>query len=418
MNETTPQSSGTVNARRLVIISVLVAALGYFVDIYDLLLFSIVRIKSLKELGVGDALLLDQGVLLLNMQMGGMLIGGILWGILGDKRGRLSVLFGSIALYSLANILNGMVQDVNQYAVLRLIAGIGLAGELGAGITLVSEMMSSHKRGYGTTIVATVGLFGAVVAAFIASSFHWRTCYFIGGGLGLCLLLLRVSLYESGMFARLKASADVSRGNFFMLFQGRERVLKYLCCILIGLPIWYAIGILITFSPEFGKALGMPLDALPVAGESVKYAYIGLALGDLASGSLSQLWQSRKKVVYLFLLLTGLSIAAYFCFGGISLPMFYTCCGFVGFAVGYWAVFVTIASEQFGTNIRSTVTTTTPNFIRGTTVPITLAFNALKEPLGLSGAAIGIGVFTLLIAVACLIPLQETFGKDLDYLEH
>ncbi|PKL77367.1 MAG: MFS transporter [Candidatus Melainabacteria bacterium HGW-Melainabacteria-1] len=415
MNET-PSDPGSQTHSRLVIISIVVAALGYFVDIYDLLLFSIVRIKSLQDLGVSGEQLLSQGVLLLNMQMGGMLIGGVLWGILGDKKGRLSVLFGSIALYSIANLLNGLVQNIEQYAVLRLIAGIGLAGELGAGITLVSELMSRNKRGYGTTIVASVGLFGAVFGAYIASIFHWRTAYFIGGGLGLLLLLLRVSLFESGMYNRLKA-ATVTKGNFWMLFQQRERFLKYLCCILIGLPIWYAIGILITFSPEFGKALGMPVTALPVPGESVKYAYIGLALGDLASGLLSQLWRSRKKVVFTFLGLTGLSIATYFSFGGQSLTAFYACCGFVGFAIGYWAVFVTIASEQFGTNIRSTVTTSVPNFIRGTVVPLTLAVEASKGSLGLPGAAIAIGGVTLVIAALCLIPLEETFGKDLDYLE-
>ena len=407
-------SAGMPSPSRLIGISILVAALGYFVDIYDLLLFSIVRVKSLQSLGVPAEQLLDKGVLLLNMQMGGLLLGGIIWGILGDKRGRLSVLFGSIFLYSVGNILNGMVQTVDQYAWLRLIAGIGLAGELGAGITLVSEMMSKHKRGYGTTIVATVGLFGAVVAATIANSFDWRTCYFIGGGLGLGLLLLRVSLFESGMFSKVKESA-ASRGNFLMLFRPMPRLLKYLNCILIGLPIWYVIGILVTFSPEFGKAMGMQV--LPNAGEAVKYTYIGLALGDLASGTLSQLWQSRKKVVYLFLALTALTIAGYFAIAGISLSLFYLCCGLMGLAVGYWAVFVTIASEQFGTNIRATVTTTTPNFIRGTVVPLTLLFNSLKNPMGMNGAGIALGVFTLAVALLCLIPLQETFGKDLDYLE-
>lgn len=401
---------------RLVMISILVAALGYFVDIYDLLLFSIVRVKSLQDLGVRPEQMMDVGGLLQNMQMGGLLLGGIIWGILGDKRGRLSVLFGSIALYSLANILNGFVQSVDQYAILRLLAGIGLAGELGAGITLVSELMSKHQRGYGTTIVATVGLFGAVVASFVANLYPWRISYFIGGGLGVCLLLLRVSLYESGMFSRLKDS-EVARGHFLALFQSRERFLKYLNCTLIGLPIWYVIGILIFFSPEFGKALGLSDASLPVAGEAVKYAYIGLALGDLASGSLSQIWRSRKKVVFGFLFLTALAIACYFTLGGQSLTIFYACCGFLGFGVGYWAVFVTIASEQFGTNLRATVTTSVPNLIRGTVVPLTILFTALKPSLQLNGSAIVIGIGTLLVAVLCLLPLEETFGKDLDYLE-
>lgn len=415
MHQTSPpQAHESQAASRLVIISILVAALGYFVDIYDLLLFSIVRVTSLKELGVAPEMMLDKGALLLNMQMGGMLVGGVLWGILGDKRGRLSVLFGSIAMYSIANILNGFVQSVEVYAVLRLIAGIGLAGELGAGITLVSELMSKQHRGYGTSIIATVGLLGAVVAALVAGYFHWRTAYFIGGGLGLGLLLLRVSLFESGMYSKVKESVAV-KGHFMMLFNNRKRFLKYLCCIFIGLPIWYAIGLLITFSPEFGAAFGM--SELPVAGQAVMYCYIGLSLGDLASGLISQFWQSRKKVVFTFLGLTALAIGAYFTVGPTSLFAFYACCGLLGFAIGYWAIFVTIASEQFGTNIRATVTTSVPNFIRGTVVPLTLAFNFSKGYLGLPGAALALGALTLLIAVICLIPLEESFGKDLDYLE-
>lgn len=399
---------------RLVVLSILVAALGYFVDIYDLLLFSIVRVSSLKSLGLQGEDLLSTGLMLLNMQMFGMLVGGVFWGILGDKRGRLSVLFGSIFLYSIANVLNGLVQNVEQYAFLRLIAGIGLAGELGAGITLVSEMMPRHSRGYGTTIVAAVGILGAVVAAFVANLFDWRTSYFIGGGLGLALLVLRVSLYESGMFAKLKES-PVARGNFLMLFTRPQRAFKYLNCILIGLPIWYVIGILITLAPEFGAALGMPV--LPTAGEAVKYSYIGLSLGDLSSGLLSQRLRSRRKVVLIFLGLTALSVGAYFLIGSQSLFHFYLICGCLGFSVGFWAVFVTMAAENFGTNIRATVTTTAPNFIRGSVVPLTLLFGASKGSLGMTGSALLLGALTLLIAGFSLSRLEETYGRDLDFLE-
>jgi putative MFS transporter len=408
-----PATSGA-GFSRLVILSILVAALGYFVDIYDLLLFSIVRVRSLQSLGLSDADVLSKGVLLLNMQMGGMLLGGVFWGILGDKKGRLSVLFGSIFLYSLANLLNGFVQNVEQYALLRLIAGIGLAGELGAGITLVGELMPRHSRGYGTAIVASVGILGAVVAAFVANLFDWRTSYWIGGGLGFALLLLRIRLYESGMFAKLH-DTDVSRGNFLMLFAQRERAFKYINCILIGLPIWYVIGILITFSPEFGRALGMSLP--PKAGEAVKYCYIGLSLGDLVSGFLSQRLRSRKKVVWLFLGLTLLAIAGYFTLGPRSLTHFYGVCLLLGFAVGFWAVFVTMASESFGTNLRATVTTTAPNFIRGSVIPLTLLFEAGKAPLGVAGSALLLGGLTLLIAAFSLTRLEETFGRDLDFLE-
>jgi putative MFS transporter len=400
--------------KNVVAISVIVAALGYFVDIYDLLLFSIVRVTSLRSLGVPEDQLLSEGVRLLNMQMIGMLVGGVLWGILGDKKGRLSVLFGSIFMYSVANILNGMVQTVDQYALLRFIAGIGLAGELGAGITLVSEIMSKESRGYGTTIVASVGILGAVVAAFVGKVFDWRISYFIGGGLGIALLFLRVSLYESGLFSELK-QLNVQKGNFFMLFYKKERLFRYLDCILIGLPIWFAIGILITFSPEFGKAFGMT--EIPVAGESVKYAYIGLSLGDLASGFLSQRLRSRKKVIYLFLFFTLISILSYFYFSSSSLTAFYNICGLIGFSIGYWAVFITIASENFGTNIRATVTTSVPNFIRGSVVPLTLAFEYSRASYGINASAIGIGIFTILIALFSLSRLEETYGKDLNYVE-
>lgn len=401
--------------KNIVFISVLVAALGYFVDIYDLLLFGIVRTASLKSLGVTTPEeILSQGTLLLNMQMIGMLMGGVIWGIIGDKKGRLSVLFGSIFMYSVANLLNAFVQDVPQYAILRLIAGIGLAGELGAGITLVSEIMSKESRGYGTTIVASVGILGAVVAAFVGKAFDWRTSYIIGGSLGMLLLFLRISLYESGMFSQLKEE-DVSKGNFFMLFSNKERTLKYLNCILIGLPIWYVIGLLVTFSPEIGKELGMS-DA-PIAGESIKYAYIGLALGDLSSGFLSQYFKSRKKILLAFLILTIISIGFYFTLASSSLFAFYTICSLLGFSIGYWAIFITVASENFGTNIRATVTTSVPNFVRGSVVPLVLIFENTRVYLGIQNSLITIGFFTIIIAFIALHNLEETFGKDLNFLE-
>jgi MFS family permease len=357
---------------------------------------------------------LDTGVRLLNTQMTGMLIGGVLWGILGDKRGRLSVLFGSIALYSVANVANGFVQTVEQYQIMRFIAGIGLAGELGAGITLVSEVMGRESRGYGTTIVAAVGVLGAVVAALVGDMFSWRVAYFVGGGLGLGLLLLRVGLYESGMFEGAKAK-DVARGDFFSLFSRAARLRKYLAVVLVGVPIWFVIAILIGLSPELAKAMGM--NPPPQSGRAVMFAYIGLSLGDFASGFLSQLLRSRKKVIALFLGLTVLGMVAYFTVATTSLVTFYGCCLFLGVAVGYWAVFVTVASEQFGTNIRATATTTAPNFVRGAVVLLTSGFQALKGPLGVQASAIVVGAVALTIGVVSLISLEETFGKDLDFTE-
>ena len=407
-----PNNSETL-ALRKAFLAVAVAALGYFVDIYDLLLFSIVRISSLKSLGVSESALLDKGVVLINCQMAGLLIGGVLWGVLGDKKGRLSVLFGSIFLYSVANLLNGWVQTVDQYAALRFIAGIGLAGELGAGITLVSELMPRQTRGYGTSIVASFGLLGAVAAAFIGDSFDWRVAYFIGGGMGLCLLALRVGLSESGMFSKLKET-KLKSGQFFSLFR-LKNIIKYLSVILIGIPIWFTIGILITFSPEFGKSFEMT--EIPSASKAVMFSYMALSVGDLVSGLISQYFKNRKKIVLGFLCLLSVIVIFYFLFAGHSFTTYYTLCGLLGFSSGYWALFVTMASEQFGTNIRATVTTSAPNFVRGSVIPLTLTFQFLKPVVGLQQSAMLVGAACLIIALLALAQLKETFARDLNFIE-
>ncbi len=399
--------------KQLFSIPVIVAALGYFVDIYDLLLFSIVRIPSLRSMGVADTEMLAQGEYLIRSQMIGLLLGGIIWGIMGDKRGRLSVLFGSILLYSLANIANGFVTTVDQYALLRFIAGIGLAGELGAGITLVSESLPTKLRGYGTTLVATVGLMGAVLANYVATTFDWQMAYFIGGGLGLVLLVTRISVFESGIFLKVKEQ-KIERGNFFQLFNQWDRFKKFVGCILIGLPIWFVIGILITFSPEFAKAMNI---SGVMAGDAVMFSYIGLAAGDLTSGLASQIIRSRKKTVFVFILLTLTFIVSYLYFPFKDSFGFYIGCFFLGFGVGYWALFVTIAAEQFGTNLRSTVATTVPNFIRGSVVPLTFMFGFLRNHFTILQAALVVGLLTILIAFWALRLIDETFSRDMNYLE-
>lgn len=401
-------------AKRNVMLTVMVAALGYFVDIYDLILFSIVRVPSLKTFGLSGEALTDVGVRLINWQMGGMLIGGILWGILGDKRGRLTVLFGSILTYSLANIANGFAQTVLQYEIMRFVAGIGLAGELGAGITLVAEVMPKEKRGIGTTVVAGVGILGAVVAALVGDAFSWRIAYFVGGGLGLGLLLVRVGVTESGMFRVAKASG-VRHGDFFAFFRNGRRLRRYLAVITVGVPVWYAVGILVTFSPEIAK--GMGLSTLPKPSTAVMLMYIGLAIGDFGSGFLSHLLKSRKRVLAGFLGLSSLATVAYFTVGRTSLVAFYAVVVVLGIASGYWAVFVTVASEQFGTNIRATATTTAPNFVRGAVVIVTSSFQALKGPLGVVGSAALVGVVVLVLGFVSLLGLEETHGKDLDFVE-
>jgi putative MFS transporter len=400
---------------------VLVAALGYFVDIYDLLLFSVERINSLKgELGIlgvqaTAAEIESVGKQLLNWQMGGMLIGGIFWGILGDKKGRLSVLFGSILLYSLANIANGFVQTVPQYAFLRFISGFGLAGELGAGITLVSETLSKEKRGIGTMIVATIGVFGAVVAGFMSNHIeNWRTSFFIGGGMGLTLLVLRIGVFESGMFTKVKEQ-NVQRGNLLDLFS-RKNIGKYFSIILVTVPVWYVMGILVTFAPEMMASMGVTAFK-PNPGKCIMYAYLGITFGDLASGLLSQILKSRKKALTTFLSLTVIGIVMYFTVAPQSEFAFYSVICFIGFATGYWAVFMSTASELFGTNIRATVTTTAPNFVRGSLIFVSMAVTACKNYMSPVNAAIIVGVVIFAIAGIALWNLEETFHKDLNYIE-
>jgi MFS family permease len=403
-----------VNETRRAWFLVVVAALGYFVDIYDLLLFGIVRNPSLKDLGVAKDALLDAGVLLLDAQMFGLLLGGILWGILGDKRGRLTVLFASIVMYSLANIANGFVSDVNVYAVLRFIAGLGLAGELGAGITIVSETIPKEKRSIATAVVASVGIFGAVVAAMVGDLTSWRTAYFVGGGLGLGLLLLRIGAFESGLFSR-AVKENVKRGSLVLLFSSWSRVKRYVCVIIAAVPIWYAIGILVVFAPEIGKAMGM--SEIPSASTAILVSYSALVVGDFGSGVLSHVMQSRKRVLAIFVVITALAVAVYFGVGGSSLTAFYACCAFIGIGTGYWAVFMTTAAEQLGTNLRATVTTTAPNFVRGMVVPLTWMFKALKPAVGVVESAAITGVVVFVAAAIALVFLEESFGKELDFFE-
>ena len=388
-----------------------VAALGYFVDIYDLLLFSIIRIPSLTDLGVAD--LSEVGMLILNTQMFGLLLGGILWGVLGDKLGRTKVLFYSIALYSLGNIANGFVTNGTQYAWIRFFAGIGLAGELGAGITLVSELLPKEKRGIGTSLVAGVGLTGAVLAFFIAQWFDWRTCYFIGGGLGLLLLFVRLSVFESGLYKSLASNSKVSKGNFLMLFATKERFMRYLRSILIGLPTWFVVGILISFSPEFARQLSITESIDPGIGIMVSYSAI--AVGDVAIGLLSQRLQSRKQAMHVFYAITMVGMLVFFT--SSSALQLYISTGIMGFGTGFWAVFVTIGAENFGTNLRATAATSIPNMVRGSLNGITALFLALNAKFTYVNAGIVTAVVVMLITYWAISGLQETFGRDLDFYE-
>lgn len=405
-----------MDKRRYGIISipVIIGALGYFVDIYDLLLFGIIRKTSLRSLGLSEEMVLTSGEFIISVQMIGLLIGGILWGVMGDKKGRLSVLFGSIILYSLANIANGMVQTVNQYALLRFIAGVGLAGELGAGITLVSELLPKEKRGLGTSMVAGLGLTGAVVAYFISKNFDWRVCYYIGGAMGLLLLVLRVSVSESGMFQQVK-EMNVSRGNFFMFFTNKERFFKYVRSILIGLPTWFVIGVLVTFSDQFGLHMGVAEAIDP--GRAIMFAYVGISIGDIAIGFVSQALKSRRKALFIFYVLTMICMVLFFIQRNSSASVMYLLCAGLGFATGFWAIFVTMAAEQFGTNVRATAATTVPNMVRGSLPLIILLFKWLRGATDFITGGIITAIVIMIIAWIAAYFTKETFGKDLMYVE-
>lgn len=395
-------------------IPVLVAALGYFVDIYDLLLFGFIRISSLESLGYTQDQSANLGLNVISFQMVGLLLGGILWGVIGDKRGRMSVLFGSIIIYSLANIANGFVINVEQYKLCRFIAGIGLAGELGAGVTLVCELISKEKRGYATSFIAGVGLTGAILAYFISKEYSWRTCYFVGGGLGLLLLCLRISVYESGMFS-MERKEKVEHGNFLMFFNNWHRFKKYMMGIMIGLPIWYVVGILVQLSDKFGSQFGIPEKISP--GKVMLFMYMSASVADFSSGVLSQFLKSRKKALSIFYAIMILGMVLYFCQYNGTITGMYIICAILGFGTGFWALFVTIAAEQFGTNQRATATTTTPNMVRGSLVLVVILFERLQQHMSFIASGAVTGAVVVLLGCFALLNTEETFGKDLNFLE-
>lgn len=405
------------NIDNATLMTIIVAALGYFVDIFDLLLFSIVRVQSLKDLGLEGEAITSTGIMLLNVQMAGLLLGGLIWGVLGDRYGRKSVLFGSILLYSVANIANGFVQDVNSYAILRFIGGIGLAGELGAGVTLASELLPKAWRGLGTSFISMVGVMGATLAVVVAEAFDWRTAYIVGGVLGLALLVMRVNVRESGMYRQLmEKSHDIARGNILMLLRW-DCLKRLLAVILIGAPLWGVVALFITLTPEFATDMGMT--TLPTAGRAVLFSYIGISIGGALSGLLSQRLQSRKKSVAVSLGALAVSMLIYVSVPyGDSVELYYAVCFVLGLACGYWAMFIQMGAEQFGTNIRATAATSIPNFVRAVTIPVTISFAALKPLLGVTWSGVAVVGVMLVLAFAALATLRETFHTDLDYVEH
>jgi len=406
-------------APKIFSVLLVVAALGYFVDIYDLLLFTIVKSPSLIAIGSNKESLLADSTHVINWQMLGLLLGGIIWGIMGDKKGRLSVLFGSIILYSVANFITGYITTVDQYAACRFFAGLGLAGELGAGITLVSELLPKNKRGIGTSIVAGIGLSGAVAAYFVfkLTNEDWRLCYKIGGVLGIILLFLRIHVAESSLFQGIKHT-DVQKGNFLMFFSDWKRFKKYVLAILVGLPTWYVIGVLVNQSDRFANSLygSNTINS----GKSIMFAYLAISIGDIISGLVSQWFESRKKALFIFYIICIIGLVLFFSPFNNSDTRMYLLCGILGFSTGFWAIFVTMGAEHFGTNLRATAATTIPNMVRGALPLINMLFLNLFQTTwnwNIQTAGIVTGAIVMSITFIAFYFTEETFHKDLDYEE-
>lgn len=400
--------------KRHIWLAIIASALGFFVDLYDIIILSIVRSKSLLEMGVPETELLSKGVFLINVQMVGMLIGGFVWGIIGDKMGRLSVLFGSIILYSTATFANAYAPNFEIYLLLRFLAGVGLAGELGAAITLVTEQMPQKYRGIGPAIIGGSGMLGAIVGAYIGGKYTWQFTYQLGGGLGFALLILRLGVLESGLFNAMKDKTS-NKGNLRLLFKNKDYIIKYVSICVLGFPVWYVNGVVMTFTPEIAKAWGMT--EIPSVSTVFTYYFIGLTFGDLTGGFVSQYLKSRKKAIRLYLSMYAVAAVVFFMVGNQSLTLYYGLLLFLGFCVGYSIVLLTLAAEQYGTNIRATVTTSSLNILRATVIPQTLLFGFLSPYIGIVNSAMVVGVVAILLAFWGLSNLEETFHKDLNYTE-
>lgn len=400
---------------RALALAILVSALGYLVDIYDIMIFSVVRVPSLKAIGVADEQLTSVGLHLLNCQLVGMLVGGLLWGVLGDKRGRITVLFGSIFLYSVANLANAFVANVTQYEALRFVAGVGLAGELGAGVTLVSELMPPTLRGLGTMMIAVVGVLGAVLASYVGDHLPWQQCYILGGMMGFLLLAIRVGVSESRIFQSVLDKESISKGNLFQLLARSDLRWKFLRCLMIGAPVWIFIGLSTTIAPELGREMGLsePLKT----GAALQYLNFGIMIGDIFSTMTSQFLRSRKKAIGIFMALLAATVWAFATAAFTDVQTVLWVYFLLGLWGGYWALFIVNSAEQFGTNLRATVATSAPNLVRALVVPLSWFLQSLHHSIGYRMGLGVVALSALALAFVSLWKMKETFGESLDFVE-
>ncbi len=402
-------------SHKAITLGIIVSALGFFVDLYDIMALAAIGETSLKAIGVAAENIKNDINYLQSMQMLGMLIGGFLWGIIGDKYGRLKVLFGSIILYSFFTFLNAFVTGTGQYAACRFLAGLGLAGELGAGITLVSEQMKKEKRGLGPAIIAGFGVLGAIVAVFIGKYADWRTVYITGGVLGFLLLILRIGVVESGLFTIAKTS-KISKGNFLIILRNWNYLKKFLCILLVGIPGWFVNGVMMQFSNYISSSMGM--NPLPDKGKVIIYFFIALSLGDVLGGLVSQWLKSRKKSMYIFLSLHLLMLILFFTIGKNSAQLYYIIFAGLGLSVGFVIQLFTLAAEQFGTNIRTLVTSSGLNLVRGWVIPLGALFAWMNDSLHIIEWKVAAIIAFSVAAVSfwALSQLDETFNNELEFV--
>lgn len=394
------------------ILTVLVVALGYYVDAYDLLVMSAVRKPSLLSLGVPESETLNIGLSLLNYQLVGLMIGGVMWGVIADKYGRKKALFGSILIYSFANIANGYINSVNMYYWLRIIAGFGLAGELGVGISLITENVAKERRTISTAIVSFFGMLGASTGGWFGSIFEWQNCFLIGGFAGLLLLLLRLKVEESVMFNEIK-DKNVSKGNIWMIIKNPKTLLTYFFCTLAGAASILFIGVFIQSTPELGKLFNLNI----TAGIALIWYYLGASVSEIIAGLLSKLLKERKAPIYIFYAISLLAITN-FCVNVPNSPyFFYLNCLFLGFGLGWWSQLITLSAELFGINVRATAATSIPTFARAWNIPFSNIFKQNIPNLGIVNSAFGIGVIVVSLAIISITMVKETFENDANFIE-
>jgi MFS transporter, putative metabolite:H+ symporter len=381
---------------------------GYFIDIFDLVLFSTLRISSFEELKITDPTYWT--VVFFNLQMTGILVGGIFWGKMADIKGRSWSFMGTILVFSIANIINGLTSSLTVYGICRFIAGFGLAGEMGSGIALICEKVPDEKRSLYLGFVSSLGCIGAVLSGWLGDIVYWRYLFIGSGFAGILLTLLRKNLLEPDLF-RKTATLNIPRGQWKTLFQSPPDLIRFILLIFLGIPMWYIIGILWSFSTEMTSTIGLNIFT---SGQAILWGYVGVWMGDMLMPFVSQFLKSRIFTIQICLIMMLLGVIYLFQFQPHSLLSFQLTHIFLGFTIGYWAVYATLCGESFGTNIRALTSTSLPSLIRFSSIPMMIIYQYGRDENELN-IALGMGLTVLCISMITTYFIKDTFQKDIDF---